>query len=187
MKKQVFVLAGFLMGLILAGCSFDEGFLPSDEQSSDVNDQSSLKSAQMNVVPFKSTFTCGGEEIIPEEPDGFFHQLVYGSGNATHMGKTELLIADESIDMTDMENCIAEADVVFTAANGDELWFHYSSAFDLTTGFVEPYIIYVRDAIGTVYGGTGRFENATGTIVYEGDWNMTTGKGICTFTGEIQY
>lgn len=185
MKKQRFILAFLLSGLILAGCSYNEGPLPADDQPLEV--KSTLKAKKIHTVPFKSTFTCGGEEITPEEPDGLYHQLVYGSGNATHMGKTDLLIEDESIDMTDLEHCTAEADVVFTAANGDELWFHYSSEFDLTTGFVEPYIIYVRDAMGAIEGGTGRFENATGYIVYEGDWDMSTGVGICTFDGEIQY
>jgi hypothetical protein len=65
-----------MSGLFWAGCSFDEGFFPVDEQSIEANDQSTLKSAQMKVVPFKSIFTCGGEEIIPEESDGFYHQLV---------------------------------------------------------------------------------------------------------------
>ena len=103
------------------------------------------------------------------------------------MGKSELLIADESIDMTDLEHCTAQADVIFTAANGDELWFNYESEFDLTTAFEEPFMVYVRDAMGIIYGGTGRFEDASGYIVYEGDWNVATGTGICTFTGEIQY
>ena len=52
---------------------------------------------------------------------------------------------------------------------------------------VPPGIAYVRDAMGIIGGGTGRFENATGYLVYEGDWDISTGIGICTFNGEIQY
>lgn len=190
MKKQGFILAFFLLGLIVAGCSYDEGPVPGDIDPLDAKEEAVLKSAKNHVVPFKSKFTCGGEEITPEELDGLFHQTVFGLGNATHMGKAELLIPDEGIDMSSgFPLCFTEnVEVILTAANGDELWLSYTSEFDLTPMFEDPPgTVYVREAMGTIDGGTGKFENATGNIVYEGDWNLSTGIGICSFNGEIQY
>jgi hypothetical protein len=189
MKNQGFILAFFLSGLFLAGCSYDEGPVPGDIEPLNAKGETVLKSTKNHAVPFKSKFTCGGEEITPEEPDGLFHQMVYGSGNATHLGKTELLIPDEGINMDVFSNCYTEnVLVILTTANGDELWLSYSSTFDLTPMLEDPPgVVYVRDAMGSIDGGTGRFENATGNIVYEGDWDISTGIGICSFNGEIQY
>ena len=189
MKKQGFIFTFFLLGLFLAGCSYDEGPVPGDIEPINAQEEAVLKGAENNAVPFKSKFTCGGEEITPEEPDGLFHQTVFGLGNATHMGKTELLIPDEGIDMSDFPICYTEnVEVILIAANGDELWLSYTSEFDLTPMTEDPPgIVYVRDAMGTIDGGTGKFENATGNIVYEGDWDISTGIGICSFIGEIQY
>jgi len=189
MKKQGFILTFIFLGLFLAGCAYDEGPVPADIEPLDAKGETVLKGTKNHAVPFKSEITCGGEEITPAEPDGLFHQMVYGSGNATHMGKTELLIPDEGIDMSNFPLCTTtDVEVILTAANGDELWFSYASEFDLTPMLEDPPgIVYVRDAMGIIGGGTGRFENATGYLVYEGDWDISTGIGVCTFNGEIQY
>lgn len=189
MKNRAFVFSIFYLGLLMAGCSYDEGPVPSDAEPLNGKDEAVLKGAKKHAVPFKSTFTCGGEEITPGEPDGLIHQMVYGSGKATHLGKTGLLIPDEGIDMSNFPLCsTTDVEVILTAANGDELWFSYASEFDLTPMLEDPPgIVFVRDAMGTIEGGTGRFENATGYLVYEGDWDISTGTGICTFNGEILY
>lgn len=188
MKNRAVVFSIIYLGLLMAGCSYDEGPVPSDAEPLNGKDEAVLKGAKNHAVPFKSKFTCGGEVITPEEPDGLFHQTVFGLGNATHMGKTELLIPDEAIDMSgDPFFTTTDVEVILTAANGDELWLSYSSEFDVSPMFEDPPgIIYVRDAMGSIDGGTGKFENATGYIVYEGDWDLSTG-GICSFNGEILY
>ena len=76
-----------------------------------------------------------------------------GSGEATHLGRytrTEHLVLDPSA-------LTISGTIIFTAANGDELWC------DLTGGFTGP-----NTLSGTYFftGGTGRFENAEGEAVF---------------------
>ena len=196
MKNLRFIFPIFLLGLFLAGCSYDEGPLPGDAEPL-AEKESALKGAKKkHAVPFKNTFECWGEFISMDGP--IVHQAVYGSGKATHLGKSELLITDEAIDMSGSPWTTKDVKVVLTAANGDELNLFYSSSID-PSPLAEPSgAIIVEGAEGYIFGGKGRFENATGTITYEGVWPFHTeiidGEpvqifeiGTCTFNGTIQY
>ena len=102
-------------------------------------------------------------------PNGLVIQ--YG-GTATHLGlftreERLFLFPDGSVTGT----------IVFTAANGDELWA------DVSGGFISP-----TNAEGTYTftGGTGRFVNATGSATFE----AYTPDGIhvaVAFEGTIRY
>jgi hypothetical protein len=104
------------------------------------------------------------------EADGL-HVTATGEGHATHLGR-----------FTSIENAViqpdgtAEAKVVLTAANGDQLfWSDVSSPTSATT------------SAGTITftGGTGRFANASGTAQFE--FVLTADGGTLTFEGTIQY
>ncbi len=197
MKNRVFILSLFLLGLFLAGCSEGEGPLPADVAPLSVEDQSALKAAKKHAVPFKCEFEMWGVPIDdpnPDNPDDLVHQMLWGAGKASHMGKTEILIPDEGLDFSFFPTASADnVEVILTAANGDELWFRYSSEFDLSPMLEgETGVIIVEDADGEIWGGTGRFKGATGEITYEGVWPFTEwggefGAGTCTFNGTIKY
>jgi hypothetical protein len=74
-------------------------------------------------------------------------------GNATHLGnftrREHLFINNDGFTF--------QGDMVFSAANGDELWLDFTGMF-----------ISATDAIGgyTFTGGTGRFDDATGEAVF---------------------
>jgi len=179
MKNQAIILSIFLSGLFLAGCSYDEGPLPGDAEPLHVQDEAVLKGTKKHEVPFKSTFEMWSVDFYQNEGETFMHQELEGIGNATHMGKTKVWIPDELLYPDDTWlNWTATADVILTAANGDELWFSYASSFI----YVLPVDVV---GVGPVTGGTGRFEGATGTMTYTGHWPDETGK--VTFTGTIQY
>ena len=75
---------------------------------------------------------------------------VVGAGHATHLGNyTEVGFASVS-DTGHLEGC-----VILTAANGDELWEHVSGQLNPFTGEITATVAYI--------GGTGRFEDATGS------------------------
>lgn len=209
MKNLKCILPFFLLGLFLAGCSVDEGPLPSDVEPM-AQEVSALKGAKKkHEVPFKSTFEVWTVPFPVEDwpDDGLYHQKLEGIGKATHMGKATLLIPDEGIYFPP-GSPISEADnieVILTGANGDELWFRYTSRVDGSPlGNVgEAGAIIVEDADGEIWGGTGRFEHATGQITYEGVWPFywvdppgegpgeepypVFENGICTFNGTIKY
>lgn len=190
MKNVKSLIPLVLLGLLLAGCSYNESLVPEDETAIEIQQESLMKSAKNHFVPFKSKFICWTEPITPETPDEYYHQAVYGNGNASHMGKTVLLIEDEPIDVSGMPWTTEDIAVVLTAANGDELWFTYSSSFDPSPFFEvppDPENLCVVHGEGPITGGTGRFEGASGTMAYDGDWNPESGLGDCTFTGKIKF
>jgi hypothetical protein len=98
--------------------------------------------------------------------------VVESTGNATHLGdftRTEYVFFGAG-------GAIAGT-VVFTAANGDQLWADFEGDFISPTTAEGTY---------TFTGGTGRFSDAAGTASFE----ATTADGIhldVSFVGSISY
>ena len=178
MKKSN-LIPMLIMSFILAfSCSIPDSW-------DDIGNDAVLKGGKKHLVPFKSDFKITGSES--STGGDLMFQLVYGMGNATHMGKTELLV-DEIITMNENLIWTAVADVVLTAANGDELHFTYNSEFDVSGFFsgTSDKIIVVGE--GTITGGTGRFDDASGNIVYNGVfYPIMPTNSIASFDGEIKY
>jgi hypothetical protein len=169
-----------LLGLFLAGCSYDEGPLPGDAEPL-AQEESALKAAKKkHEVPFKSNFVLHSMNFYPdaEEADKY-HQELEGTGNATHMGKTKVLIPDELMYTEDFVDWTATADVILTGANGDQLFFSYESSFTYDGG---THVI----GEGPITGGTGKFEYASGWMVYDGLW-VEGEPGDVKFYGTIKY
>ncbi len=98
--------------------------------------------------------------------------VVESAGNATHLGsftRTEYIVFGPG-------GAIGGT-VVFTAADGDELWA------DISGGFTSPTTL---EGTYTFAGGTGRFSDATGTAGF----HATTPDGVhvtVSFAGLISY
>lgn len=77
-----------------------------------------------------------------------------GAGSATHMGLyTEIgsaVISGDNPFALQVSGC-----AILTAADGDELWVEINGQFNAVTGTIT--------ATDTYWGGTGRFEDATGS------------------------
>jgi hypothetical protein len=118
---------------------------------------------------------------VPPSPGNQIQVNITGSGTATRMGKAKLEI-QETITIPDTDLWEADACVVITAANGDELHFNYSGTVD-TSG--TPVMTFT--ATCEVKGGTGAYKNAKGTLKYTGSRSWDSGSGTAAFTGEISY
>lgn len=209
MKTLKFIFPIFLLGMFLAGCSYDEGPLPGDVEPF-AQEESALKGAKKTSYDIESEFELIG--IPANTPNGkpfsskgnLFHQKVYGSGNVYFQGEVlaaDLLIVDEKIHMqkllTSWIMTTSNVKVVLTITDGDnigdELHFNYSSEVDATPMFTSEDgtgEIVVEGADGIILGGTGIFDKAQGTITYKGVWPFTEWgevfePGICTFNGTI--
>jgi hypothetical protein len=91
-----------------------------------------------------------------------------GEGVATHLGHfTRHLVVTINPDAS------LDGDLVFTAANGDELWIHLTGSFITFTGEY------------TITGGTGRFSDASGSAEFTA--SMDGGVISFSFNGTIQY
>lgn len=161
--KKIFIA---LISLLLAGaCSEapeDEfaGYLKSGDLGADKNNE-----AKMVTVPFKAHFSVW-RDLPPGEgeacEEGTFRETMVGHGEMTHLGEMT----------TYMSFCVNPTNGMyaftklgkFIAANGDELYF------DVPAGQVLPnmgdnndfYMLHFDDMLYFI-GGTGRFEDATGT------------------------
>ena len=117
--------------------------------------------------PFRGSAEGMVTDVIP--PNGL---IIEYTGTATHLGRFTreerlFLNPDGSFSGT----------MVFTAADGDELWLDFEGAFTSPTTAEGTY---------TFTGGTGRFRDATGEATFE----AFTPDGVhveATFEGTIRY
>ena len=149
-KRTSLVLAGLGLTLLTFGLPAP---LPADEGGSN--------------LPFKG---LAAGAITGIAPSGAV--VIEYTGKATHLGnftRTEYLFFGPGGAIS--------GTMVFTAANGDELWLDFSGGFTSPTTAEGTY---------TFTGGTGRFSDATGTATFQ----ATTSDGIhvaATFEGSISY
>lgn len=122
-------------------------------------------------VPFRGfgKITVTGAEMVPPN----FQKLTgVAVGNATHLGK---FTRTETVTVN-LLNFTLTGKVVFTAANGDQLFA------DVAGGFTSPT---TASGAYTFTGGTGRFQNATGTAAFLA--TAIDGGFAVRFIGKISY
>jgi hypothetical protein len=114
----------------------------------------------------------------PSPPPPVFEQEDVGSCVFSHLGNTTIVGVQEI-------NFIAgtqSGERTFTAANGDILRaVHVGTSAAIGPG------LRAFHATLTLVGGTGHFENATGTLAGTGVANLVTRTSTVSFEGEIRY
>jgi hypothetical protein len=117
--------------------------------------------------PFRGTAAGAVTDVVPPN-----ELVIEATGTATHLGQ-----------FTREEHLFLNSDgsftgtIVFTAANGDELWADFGGAFTSATAAEGAY---------TFTGGTGRFRGATGAAAFA----ASTPDGVhveVTFEGTVRY
>lgn len=98
---------------------------------------------------------------------------VMAQGYATHLGR---YTASAVIANTPGDPPTWDGDITMVAADGDELYFHYSGVY--------TQIVPIREGEGAfeIIGGTGRFEGASGEGAFSSHDNMTTFDGIISLS-----
>ena len=119
-------------------------------------------SASTHGIPFHATLDA--DEVATFDNPVHFTVEGEGVGHATHLGRFTATLQREGF----VVDASLLASYEFTAANGDKLFVESVGQADLSVPDV-----HVLET-GTVVGGTGRFEGATGTIAVE---------RVVTFTG----
>jgi len=185
MKKLSYVFLLSLLFLLLAGCSKEDIQL----EPLKTNDDVLLEKAKPDhFVPFKANFEVYIDEVLHIPPPPPKVQVVLGTGNVTHLGKTELYVLQNwwpphPPPLIEPYTGTGTGEVVFTAANGDKLFASYNDA----EGFHDILPPVIITFTGYFDGGTGRFENATGSFTWVGEYYPATNEGTATLTGEIMY
>jgi hypothetical protein len=117
--------------------------------------------------PVAGQFATGAAVARPFKLDvfGIVNQRDFSlsiTGHATHLGKFTAVgqITANAVDPSDPRFLLRSGTLTFTAANGDELTVDFTDArVDRVTG--------VAHGVFVVRGGTGRFEDASGTLPFE--------------------
>jgi hypothetical protein len=128
------------------------------------------------TVPFKGTFVGQTVSAAPtDDPDVVF-VTTQGDGQDTHLGRYAMVSPHLSNPVT-LE---AEGEQIFTAANGDLLTAEFAGQFVPTA---DGFLLGELEAVIT--GGTGRFEGATGSYIFNILFDPATFISIATIDGEI--
>lgn len=175
--KKYFALSLVLTGMLFF-CACEKEMIQADPQQADI---SVLKKAKNHAVPFNARFAQ--EQTVFEEGPPVYVEME-GLGNASHLGKTNIWVGQLWGGI--FPNLEGEAEVVFTAANGDKLKAYLYAFNTIELGEMGPVFATITGS-GYFTGGTGRFENASGTYDMTGDFDFLTGESNAFYFGEINY
>lgn len=166
MKTLIFYLAGAIF--LFVSCQSDD--LQIDEASK--NDNAKKVEKEMTIMSYEGV-------IITDLNTGDF--LQEGSGIASHIGQYTF---ENTANLSDFPGTF---DGVMTAANGDEI-FYDSPVIVCDESNPAPNFCPGINATFTytINGGTGRFEEATGTLIIEGIF-VPAGSFEATGTALITY
>jgi hypothetical protein len=172
MKKYTWILPCLALTFSMIGCQEESAL------NANVSPDDAIASRSPNALPFHGTFETVSTVIAPPP---MLQQEISGSGQAPHLGQSTFT-ASSSVNMTGAPPFALNGTAVFVAANGDELWACF-------TGTVTPNGQGANDvAIDyTVTGGTGRFDDASGS--FTGSTVAVPGlqDGELTLDGTISY
>lgn len=189
MKRLLYLFTAILAVLVFS-CNKSE-----DDQFSSAQ-QGELKHSS-TPIPFNGSFTGICSTVAGDCGTGWIGRHFEGSGNVTHMGKTTCVLdycfKPEYPTPGPGIDGIFNGPGVMTAANGDELHGYFVGTVTFIWDGNTP-IGSSIDADAVLFGGTGRFEGAFGSIHGTGTMDFSnggvTGSNIPTtleFTGTIHY
>ncbi|HEX2474263.1 MAG TPA: hypothetical protein VHK01_05935 [Lacipirellulaceae bacterium] len=128
------------------------------------------------LVPFKGTFSGQTQSAVPTgDPDVVF-VTTGGGGQATQLGHYSVI----SPHFTNLVTLEVWGTQEFTAANGDTLTAEISGQFVPT-----PDGLLAAQLTGTITGGTGRFEGATGSYTFDILFDFVTFISVATIDGTM--
>lgn len=144
-----------------------------------------VSDAQLSLplsLPFKATLEITESIQVVGSLPCFVEGDISGTGQASKLGKVTVASSDCINPITETLFTFFSSDrVVFTTANGDQVYATYSGTFS------------IQDQVGTItgayliVGGTGRYALATGAGTVNGQEDMLTGKGEIQLFGTLLY
>jgi len=152
MKQSIFfsvTVASFL----LLSCQKD---IMQKEKEPNNNVVSAAKGNVAKDRPFKGSYTTSSEIL---QPAPFLRTRITGTGHVSHLGYSTF-VAISTIDFTTQPPFQLGGTATFTAANGDDFYTTFTGT-STPTGQGTFNIFNTH----TITGGTGRFQNATGSFV----------------------
>ena len=133
-------------------------------------------------VPFKGSSEQQAVSATPTEDPTVVFVVTEGEGHMTHLGRFTF-VSPHTSGFLDFS---IEGTQNFTAANGDELYADIAGQLEPVVA-EDGRVLLVGTVNGTITGGTGRFENASGTYQFHIVFDTTTAASTGDFEGEISF
>jgi len=172
--KQQFLLLLIASSTLLFSCQ-KETTLADDEAIVSV---ANSKNNQENSVPFKGDYTT---TVTVLQGPPLLRQRIMGTGQATHLGESSFT-ALSTVTIVPPPPFQVNGTSVFTAANGDEFFTEFTGT-STPIGNGKSSVVITH----TITGGTGRFENATGSFVGNTIADPSQPTGSISYIGTINY
>lgn len=139
--------------------------------------------AASSTVPLQATVAFT-EQVAPStDPKCLLTGTISGEGSAPRFGTVQLASVDCINALSATSFLFLSDEVVLTVANGDQIWAAYVGTLSASSGAIRGTFF--------IFGGTGRFENATGAGTIGGseviDFSTGTGKGRIQLKGAVTY
>lgn len=136
----------------------------------------SNKGNHENAVPFIGDYVTTAVFL-----QGPAVQIITGIGQATHLGQSTF-IANATVNFGTPPPFAIAGTAVFTAANGDQFYTQFTGTNTPTGNGTSRGVIN-----HTIVGGTGRFENATGSLIGIALVNAANPTNTVSYTGTLDY
>jgi hypothetical protein len=133
--------------------------------------------AAAQQVPFNGRLEGVLTSRTPLAPPFVFEQVETLTGNATYLGKYNLVI----LSTVNLKTLTATGSYHFVAANGDRLTATFVGRGMPTE---MPGVVAIVET-ATITGGTGRFAGASGRFICERLYSPATGRSAGSFSGTI--
>lgn len=131
--------------------------------------------------------TFGGRCTTPSS----WVTTIDSAGSATHLGIVSVTQSHctwfDVLGTAATRNPFVDGRMVVTAANGDELWIHYSGYFLFTATSEAVGASDIHYETMTIVGGTGRFGGATGSMTGGAIDDFPAGPNTASYAGTIVY
>jgi len=190
MKKLTAII---LSAILFAGCSKDtdrETFIQGEPIQSVQTPQitrvfNGSFSSTINTDPGITPMQCTGDLPGLFLPDHFLH------GNAIHMGQLiweQSTLRHLSCNLSfSTRQLTASVSGQISAANGDVIYYNGNDVIDVTNLLTSQGITGSIQGVWNITGGTGRFEEASGSFSINGLVDFTTGTFSVVANGTITY
>ena len=170
--KQRFLMLLVVSSVGVFSCQ-KETLSPEEEIASSMN---SNKGNNENPVPFIGDYVTTAVFV-----QGPAVQRITGIGQATHLGQSTF-VANATVNFSTPPPFAIAGTATFTAANGDEFYTQFTGTTTPTGNGTSRGIIN-----HTMIGGTGRFENSTGSLTGIALVNAANPTNTVSYTGTINY
>lgn len=170
--KQRFLILLAVCGVSLFSCQ-KETLSVGEGIASSMNANNGSKE---NPVPFIGDYVTTAEFL-----QGPAVQRITGVGQATHLGQNTF-VANATVNFSTPPPFAIAGTATFTAANGDKFYTQFTGSTRPTGPGTSR-----GDINHTVVGGTGRFENATGSLTGIALVDAASPTNTVSYTGTLDY